>query len=176
MVLINLLVAIMGDTWQLVKESADEEWKFLLVQDMEEFFHLHHVPPPFNALALLPRIYAHLADGAFLSEGESQVTRGPLLTPSDLKKKSKVAQLTVQRKQQAEEALTTSAKLSAISRSQVDCAERLEKLSTASAYTNRTISQMLAQVQQQGDESFRPVSVGRPAQPGMRRFSSSPNR
>ena len=90
--------------------------------------------------------------------------------------KSKVAQLTVQRKQQAEEALTTSAKLSAISRSQVDCAERLEKLSTASAYTNRTISQMLAQVQQQGDESFRPVSVGRPAQPGMRRFSSSPNR
>ena len=31
-VLLNLLVAIMGDTWQRVKESADEEWKFLLVQ------------------------------------------------------------------------------------------------------------------------------------------------
>ena len=48
--------------------------------------------------------------------------------------------------QQADEALTTSAKLSAISRSQMDCAERLEKLSTASAYTNRTVGQMLAQV------------------------------
>ena len=30
-VLLNLLVAIMGDTWQRVKESADEEWKFLMV-------------------------------------------------------------------------------------------------------------------------------------------------
>jgi len=31
-VLLNLLVAIMGDTWQRVKDSADVEWKYLLVQ------------------------------------------------------------------------------------------------------------------------------------------------
>ena len=32
-VLLNLLIAIMGDTWQRVKDTADEEWKFLLVQE-----------------------------------------------------------------------------------------------------------------------------------------------
>ena len=30
-VLLNLLVAIMGETWEKIKENADDEWKLLMV-------------------------------------------------------------------------------------------------------------------------------------------------
>lgn len=30
-VLLNLLVAIMGDTWQQIRENSDDEWKYLKV-------------------------------------------------------------------------------------------------------------------------------------------------
>lgn len=140
-VLLNLLVAIMGDTWQRVKESADEEWKFLLVQDMEEFFMLHPVPPPFGALILLRRIHSHLALGAHLTDG-NDARRSPLLTTSDIKKKSKVAQHDLLIKQAAAEAETYSAKLTAMMRTQQETAERLEKLKTDSAYVTRAVDLM----------------------------------
>ena len=34
--LLNLLVAIMGDTWQDVKDQADVEWKFVTVESITE--------------------------------------------------------------------------------------------------------------------------------------------
>ena len=143
-VLLNLLVAIMGDTWQRVKESADEEWKYLLVQDMEEFFMLHPVPPPFGALVLLRRIHEYLTLGTRLA-GSNDTRRSPTLTASDIKKKSKVAQHDLLIKQASAKAETDSAKLSAMIRTQLDAAERLELLK---AESGQAVC-MLDQLQQQ---------------------------
>ena len=56
-VLLNLLVAIMGDTWQQIRENADDEWKYLKVNAIAEYFELHHIPPPFNAAWLLRSLF-----------------------------------------------------------------------------------------------------------------------
>ena len=147
MVLLNLLIAIMGDTWQSVKESADEKWKFLLVLDMEEFFDLYPVPPPVNALILLRRIHEHLASSG--DEGpKAAQPRGPLLTSSDIKKKSKVAQHDLLQKQAALEARTMEAQLERLSSGQLTSHETLERLATAAGVTQRAVAQ-LAQAQQQ---------------------------
>ena len=148
-VLLNLLIAIMGDTWQRVKDSADEEWKFLLVQDMEEFFDLHPVPPPFNALILLHRIHNHTTGRASLSHHGGR--RSPLLSASDLKKKSKIAQHELLRKQAAEKSKTIEAQLAALAASQLLATERMEKLAAATGHTQRAVNQLqdLQQQQQQ---------------------------
>jgi len=52
---------------------------------MEEFFDLHPVPPPFNALLLLRRIHAHYATGGAAPLAHYGGRRGPLLSASDIK-------------------------------------------------------------------------------------------
>ena len=94
-VLVNLLVAIMGDTWSSVKESADVEWRFLFVENIEEFFDMPHVPPPFNARLLFRhfgRKLLGLAQDDRSDSGE-RVRRGTKLSAGDIKKKAKEAQV-----------------------------------------------------------------------------------
>ena len=164
MVLLNLLIAIMGDTWQRVKDSADEEWKFLLVQDMEEFFDLHPVPPPFNALVLLSRIHQHM-----LSDGSVPLSvyggrRGPLLSAGDIKKKSKVAQLDLLRKRAAEEAKTMEAQMERLSGNVSLSTERLEQLAQASDATRRAVAMLqLSQQQMQQQMQGAPPAQSLPA-------------
>ena len=141
-VLLNLLVAIMGDTWQRVKDSADEEWKFLLVQDMEEFFDLHHVPPPFNALILLRVLYNHFTRGTCLTTAAKRW--GPLLSAADIMKKSKVAQHDFLRKQQAAEARTAQAQLEKLALLQAASAECMEKLLADSSESANLLSRIAA--------------------------------
>ena len=123
---------------------------------MEEFFHLPHVPPPFNSLQLLRRMSRQLAEGAPLTD-QSTRRRSPLLTASDIKKKSKVAQLNLLRRQEAAAAETEGAKLSAIVRSQLECAERLEKVVASSSQAYRAASQLLAHQRHQQLPSATPT-------------------
>ena len=148
-VLLNLLIAIMGDTWQRVKDSADEEWKFLLVQDMEEFFDLYPTPPPFNVLLLLGRLHDHFARGAALAHSGER--RGPYLSSSDIKKKSKVAQHDLLRKQALLEARSTDAQLAGLAATQADAAAQLAKVADASARTDVRLAQLAMQNEQLAD-------------------------
>jgi hypothetical protein len=87
-VLLNLLVAIMGDTWGEVKESADVEWRFLFVESIEEFFDMPHVPPPFNARLLVRHFGSRLLGRSTRSRSDSgeRVRRGIKLSAGDIKK------------------------------------------------------------------------------------------
>ena len=88
-VLLNLLVAIMGDTWQQIRENADDEWKYLKVNAIAEYFELHHIPPPFNAARLLRALF----DGSFGENTEEPWQRCTRKrTAADVKKLSKDAQ------------------------------------------------------------------------------------
>ena len=88
-VLLNLLVAIMGDTWQQIRENADDEWKYLKVNAIAEYFELHHIPPPFNAGRLLRALF----DGSIGENTEEPWQRCTRKrTAADVKKLSKDAQ------------------------------------------------------------------------------------
>lgn len=48
-VLVNLLIAMMGDTYGTIKEKADEEWKFGRLRSVVEANErMHPLPPPLN--------------------------------------------------------------------------------------------------------------------------------
>ena len=54
-VLVNLLIAMMGDTYGTIKERADEEWKFgRMVTVQETTVRMSALPPPFNLLTTVP--------------------------------------------------------------------------------------------------------------------------
>ena len=152
----------MGDTWQRVKDSADEEWKFLLVQDMEEFFDLHHVPPPFNVLILCSRIHAHYASDGRVPLSHYSGRRGPLLSAADIKKKSKVAQHDLMRKLEAEEARSMDAQIANLYQKQAEAAERLEKLASSSTITQRAMQQMADAMAAQAEANTPSVVLGLP--------------
>jgi len=48
--LVNLLIAMMGDTYSTVKENADKEWKFYRYGLVTEFISTSAYPPPFNLI------------------------------------------------------------------------------------------------------------------------------
>ena len=54
--LVNLLIAMMSETYQKIKDKADVEWKFGRVSAvLEAIERTHPVPPPFSAVLLLFR-------------------------------------------------------------------------------------------------------------------------
>lgn len=54
-VLVNLLIAMMGDTYGTIKERADEEWKYgRMVSVQETTVRLSATPPPFNLIVTVP--------------------------------------------------------------------------------------------------------------------------
>ena len=64
--LVNLLIAMMSDTYQEIKENADIEWKFSRVSSiLEAIERTYPVPPPFSFPFLLARFVRWLMFGAF---------------------------------------------------------------------------------------------------------------
>merc|ERR550514_453838 len=54
--LVNLLIAMMSDTYSKIKDNADVEWKFGRVNSvLEAVERTHPVPPPFSAPLMLFR-------------------------------------------------------------------------------------------------------------------------
>ena len=125
-VLLNLLIAMMSDTWSSVKDHADEEWKFLSVASIDEYFELHHVPPPFNCAQLARDIYRHYADGSPIVNAEEEKTL--LLTAADIKKRSKGAQIALLQKEEDAKAETPAAQLEVLRRAQREVFEKLDRL------------------------------------------------
>eukprot|EP01111_Echinosteliopsis_oligospora_P016190 TRINITY_DN6633_c0_g1_i1.p1 TRINITY_DN6633_c0_g1~~TRINITY_DN6633_c0_g1_i1.p1 ORF type:complete len:221 (+),score=40.24 TRINITY_DN6633_c0_g1_i1:479-1141(+) len=56
-VLINLLIAMMGDTFTAVKEKSNKEWKFSRWIFAIEYTTASHIPPPFNLILLFHFLY-----------------------------------------------------------------------------------------------------------------------
>eukprot|EP01099_Mayorella_cantabrigiensis_P000889 TRINITY_DN1377_c0_g1_i1.p1 TRINITY_DN1377_c0_g1~~TRINITY_DN1377_c0_g1_i1.p1 ORF type:complete len:304 (+),score=61.51 TRINITY_DN1377_c0_g1_i1:174-1085(+) len=53
--LINLLIAMMADTYGDVRDNADKEWKFNQAFLLSQYIAANPVPPPFNMLYILYR-------------------------------------------------------------------------------------------------------------------------
>ncbi|KAL1522796.1 hypothetical protein AB1Y20_017767 [Prymnesium parvum] len=126
-VLLNLLVAIMGDTWQQIRENADDEWKYLKVNAIAEYFELHHIPPPFNACRLLRA----LVDGSFgenIEEPRKRCTHKH--SAADVSKLSKDAQSDLLKAWRQEADLERASQLRALQAGQQKMAERMDILAT----------------------------------------------
>jgi len=54
--LVNLLIAMMGDTFDNVKENSDKEWKYTRYDVIKEYQSASFHPPPFN-LVMVPMKY-----------------------------------------------------------------------------------------------------------------------
>ena len=52
-VLINLLIAMMTETYESVKENADNEWRFIRVSTVNEAAAAAPIPPPLSLPFLL---------------------------------------------------------------------------------------------------------------------------
>jgi len=125
-VLLNLLVAIMGDTWNTISENADVEWKFFRVNAIAEYFELHHIPPPFNAARLLRALF----DGSFASSSEDGVPRCTRQrTAADVKKLSKDAQRDLLKAWRAQADLEKTSQLKNLQASHIKLSEKLDLLS-----------------------------------------------
>ena len=70
--LVNLLIAMMSDTYQEIKENADIEWKFSRVSSiLEAIERTHPIPPPFSFPFMVARLVRWAIFGAF-NRGPSQ--------------------------------------------------------------------------------------------------------
>ena len=123
-VLLNLLVAIMGETWEKIKENADDEWKLLTVNAMQEYFELHHVPPPFNGIHMLRALISGSEQ-----EGEVEEERCTRRQSSDdVIKRSKQARLQLLKDLGLKEENTIEARLKALQHSGREAADNLSRL------------------------------------------------
>ena len=68
-VLVNLLIAMMTDTYQKIQANADNEWKFQRVTIVDEFATAFYLPPP---LSLPYTIYYSVRGCAMLLQGYTQ--------------------------------------------------------------------------------------------------------
>ena len=139
-VLLNLLIAVMSETWSNIKEHEEVEWKLLSVSSIDEFFQLHHVPPPFNCVQLLRHLHRHFADGSDLPHHAT--SSPPLLSREDIKKRAKTAQLKVLNKQRQEDEQLPQHMLEQLGRQQREMADRLEKLAGAADRTSSELRQL----------------------------------
>ena len=139
-VLLNLLIAVMSETWSNIKEYEEVEWKLLSVSSIGEFFELHHVPPPFNCMLLLRHLYRHLADGSDLPHHAT--SSPPLLSREDIKKRAKTAQLKVLEKQRQEAAQLPHNMLEQLGCQQREMADRIERLAGAADRTSSELRQL----------------------------------
>lgn len=65
--LVNLLIAMMSDTYSDIKEKADVEWKFARVSSvLEAIERTHPLPPPFSLPLMLWRflVWCETAPGS----------------------------------------------------------------------------------------------------------------
>ena len=139
-VLLNLLIAVMSETWSNIKEHEEVEWKLLSVSSIDEFFQLHHVPPPFNCVQLLRHLHRHFADGSDLPHHAT--SSPPLLSREDIKKRAKTAQLKVLEKQRQEAAQLPHNMLEQLGCQQREMADRIERLAGAADRTSSELRQL----------------------------------
>jgi hypothetical protein len=139
-VLLNLLIAVMSETWSNIKEYEEVEWKLLSVSSIDEFFQLHHVPPPFNCVQLLRHLHRHFADGSDLPH--QATSSPPLLSREDIKKRAKTAQLKLLDKERREAEQLPQNMLEQLGRQQREMADRLEKLAGAADRTSSELRQL----------------------------------
>ena len=85
--MVNLLIAMMTETYQNIKQNVDDEWKFRRVFIVDEFMvTVFHLPAPFS----LPMLLSQLAAGLCGRSGAGRLT--DLLTytlPTDSKEAMK---------------------------------------------------------------------------------------
>ena len=91
-ILVNLLIAMMGDTFGTIKERADEEWKFGRIRSvMEATERMHPVPPPFNLPITFLAFACWLVEGTrcgdLLCKGQTAVNTYDYATNKKLKAK-----------------------------------------------------------------------------------------
>ena len=84
-----------------------------------------------------------------------------MLTASDIKKKSKVAQHDLLRKEAAAEARTMEAQMATLARSQLEAADRIEKLAVSSGLTQRAVADLTFTLHEQRNASQYPQAVRR---------------
>jgi len=58
--LVNLLIAMMGDTFNRVQENADKEWMYSRYHLVVEYTHASFHPPPFNIFIIPIKKFYHL--------------------------------------------------------------------------------------------------------------------
>ena len=71
--LVNLLIAMMGDTYARIKENADTEWKFArLVSGIEFVERVHAVPPPLSLPIMALNLKSWLAGHRWETDGDGK--------------------------------------------------------------------------------------------------------
>jgi len=90
-ILVNLLIAMMGDTFGVIKARADEEWKFGRLRSvMEATERMSPVPPPFNLpITLTAFILKYTPLGLLIKPGGAD--KAPYDYSKNKKAKGKVA-------------------------------------------------------------------------------------
>jgi len=142
-VLVNLLVAIMGDTYQAVKDKADEEWKHLMMGAKIEHFELYRVPPPLNFFHLAPDFYSQVIlrregeeESAKWKEEQEEEKKRHRISPDapegaeDIRKRAKQVQLKLlkKRKQEVESQESVERGVDELKQAQREAADLLERM------------------------------------------------
>ena len=71
--LVNLLIAMMGDTYARIKENADSEWKFArLVSGIEFVERVHAVPPPLSLPIMALNLKSWLGGHRWETDGDGK--------------------------------------------------------------------------------------------------------
>ena len=71
--LVNLLIAMMGDTYARIKENADTEWKFArLVSGIEFVERVHAVPPPLSLPIMALNLRSWLGGHRWETDGDGK--------------------------------------------------------------------------------------------------------
>jgi len=93
-VLVNLLIAMMSETYEKIKENADNEWKYSRVYVVDEFVSsVFWIPPPFSLPFLVAEISKGMS-GLFCSRLAAACRRClEFMTPRCCRKRSRVLRL-----------------------------------------------------------------------------------
>lgn len=142
-VLVNLLIAMMGDTYSTIKEKADEEWKFGRLRSVVEANErMHPVPPPLNLpITFSYFVFCKLGSPGFLKFLDLKMVPKPdtLTIVEAGKRKRKVArQLLLSRKatQEKDEAASVVGRLQQMSKDMEDLEHVLAEVVLKANKTN----------------------------------------
>jgi hypothetical protein len=144
-ILVNLLIAMMGDTFGVIKERADEEWKFGRLRSvMEATERMHPIPPPFN-LPVTSAVFMHnqcmgTVFGMLFPSGE-KVAR-PYDYKTNKNKKGKIARalmLKFKRQQEESSSLTLEGYAEMLADNQKEIKNEILEMQTSLAHVKRVV-------------------------------------
>lgn len=187
-VLVNLLIAMMGDTYGVIKDKADEEWKFgRLLSVVESTERMSPVPPPLNLPITLSLFLWRnfLTEG--MREGLKQTAVGRAFASGDKEendpvflkalevaqmRKRKVARrllLALQASQEAEDTTSVLGRLEILANNLHEVEENVAEISLMVDGNNQRLSRPAA-------EATKPVPVVRAPLPGRAEAAKSSSR